>query len=246
MRLASLTSALVLFGFGCANQGDEGMIVLNNTAVSGSTCMLTGAAGQPFLSHGQIYALSDLGYTLTPLIQSRVTTSSGGGSGAAADPIQKTISLRGADVSLTLKAVSIESGGAFTVTNPETNLGQFSVLFSGSLPPNGTVNVGFEVITPAIMRNIIQMSGANIPAGQKLTAEVLADVTINGTLGGNDVSASPFYFPISVCSDCVVNNLGACPVTATARTGNACNPYQDGVVDCCTNTTGLVCPAPMM
>ena len=238
MRLASLTSALVLFG--CANQGDEGMIVLNNTAVAGTTCEMTGAAGQPFLSHGEIYALSNRGYTLTPLIQSRVTMAMG----STSNPLQKTIALRGADISLMHKAVSIETNGSFAVTNPESNLGDFSVLFSGSLPPDGTVNVGFEIITPAIMRNILQMAG--VTASQKLNAEVLAEVTIKGTLGGNDISASPFFFPVSVCTDCVVNVVGACPATVVARTGNACNIYQDGVVDCCTGANGLVCPAPMM
>ena len=39
MRLASLTAALVLVG--CADQGDEGMTVVNNTAVTGATCSLT-------------------------------------------------------------------------------------------------------------------------------------------------------------------------------------------------------------
>jgi hypothetical protein len=235
MRFASLTAALVLVG--CANSGDEGMIVLNNTAVAGDTCALTGEAGQAFMSHGQIYAQSNLGYTLTPLIQSRVSTATvGGGTGMTTpvDPLTKTIFLRGADVSLTLKAVSIESGGQYTVTQPETNIAQFSVLFSGSLPPSGTVNVGFEVITPAMLNSIVQMSGANI-SSQNLNAEVLAEVTIRGDLNGSEIEALPFYYPISVCTDCVVVNLG-----------NACNPFQDGIVDCCTDASNnLICPAPV-
>ena len=242
MRLASLTSALVLFG--CANQGDEGMIVLNNTAVSGA-CTLTGAAGQPFLSHGELYALGNNGYLLTPLIQSRVTAETGGM--GTADLIQKTISLRGADISLTVEAVSVRNGdGSYSVSTPANKqVDPFSVLFSGSLPPNGTVNVGFEVIPPATAQRILSIAGYQ--TGQLMAAEVLAQVTIRGDLGGDEITASPFHFPISVCTDCVVNNLGACPVVGTARVGNACNVFQDGVVDCCTNASNqLVCPAPMM
>lgn len=243
MRLASLTSALVLFG--CANQGDEGMIVLNNTAVTGE-CTLAGTAGQPFISHGELYALGNNGYLLTPLIQSRVTTDTGG-TGTAVDQLQKTISLRSADVSLSVEAVSVRnSDNSYTVSTPSNNqVDPFSVLFSGSLPPNGTVNVGFEVIPPATAQRILAL--ANYVPGQMLSAEVLAQVTIRGELGGDEISASPFHFPISVCTDCVVNVLGPCPVMETPRTGNACNLFQDGIVDCCTNTSNqLVCPAPML
>jgi hypothetical protein len=236
LRLATLSSALLLLG--CADQGDEGMTVINNTAVSGA-CTLTGGADQPFKSHGTIYALSPNGYLLTPLIQSRVTL----GTEVNADELQKTIFLRGADVSLTLKAVSIETNGQYTVTQPETNVGQFSVLFAGALPPSGSVNVGFEVITPAILRNILSMSGVNLGTSD-VNAEVLAEVTIRGDLGGNEVTSNPFQYPISVCTDCVVNVTGACPATGTPRTGDACNIFQDGVVDCCTAPDGdLVCPA---
>lgn len=237
LRLVTLSSALLLFG--CANQGDEGMTVINNTAVSGTSCALTGGADQPFKSHGTIYALAPTGYILTPLIQSRVTL----GTEVNADPLQKTIFLRGADVSLTLKAVSIETNGQYTVTQPESNVGQFSVLFAGSLPPAGSVNVGFEVITPAILRNILGASGVNLSTSS-LNAEVLAEVTIRGDLGSDEVTSNVFQYPISVCTDCVVNNTGACPMTGTPRTGDACNIFQDGVVDCCVDTTGsLVCPA---
>jgi hypothetical protein len=240
LRLSSITCALVLVG--CADQGDEGMTVLNNTA-TGDTCTLTGDVAQPFKSHGEIFAFSPVGYELTPLIQSRVTSSIGDGSGSGtSDPAQRTIFLRGADISLTLEAVTIKTNGQYSVTNPQTNIAQFSVLFAGSLPPAGSVNVGFEVISPAVMTTIVQSSGVNL-ATSDMTAEVLADVTIRGDLGGDTVKSNSFQYPISVCTDCVVSNLGPCPQSAT-NTGNACNIFQDGVVDCCTDTNNsLVCPA---
>lgn len=246
LRLASLSTALLVIG--CADQGDEGMTVVNNTAVSGATCSLSGDASQPFMSHGTINAFSPNGYTLTPLIQSRVTASTSPGGGSAVmttpDTLQRTIQLRGADVRLTLKAISVEQNGAYNVTQPEANVGEFGVLFSGSLPPGGTVNVGFEVITPAQLRSIIGMAGVD-PATASINAEVLAEVTIRGDLGGSEIESSPFYYPISVCNDCVVNVVGTCPLPATAapRSGNACNPFQDGTVDCCETADGVICPA---
>jgi hypothetical protein len=241
LRLASLTTALALVG--CADNGDEGMTVINNTAVSGDSCSLSGDPAQPFKSHGEIFALSPAGYTLTPLISSRIRAdTSGGMSMTPPDPLQRTIFLKGADVTLTLKAVSIETNGAFTVTQPDSLLGQFSVLFSGSLPPSGSVNVGFEVITAAMLRQVVQTSGVNLSTSD-LQAEVLAEVEVIGDLGGDEVRSNSFNYPISVCTDCVINYLGDCPATGT-RTGNPCNIYQDGVVDCCSDADGaLICPA---
>jgi hypothetical protein len=240
LRLSPIIPALLLVG--CTDQGDEGMTVLNNTAITGATCTATGDPNQPFQSHGQIYASSSLGYQLTPLIQSRISATSGM---QVLEPLSRTIQLRGADISLTLKAVSVETDGAFTVTQPDTLVSQFSVLFSGSLPPSGAVNVGFDAIPPSALRQIMQQVNAN-PATSRINAEVLAEVTIRGDLGGSGVTSTPFYYPISVCNDCVVVNNGACPMTIAApRPGNPCNPYQDGIVDCCTDASGnLVCPGP--
>src|SRR5690349_11768441 len=99
LRLTTLTAVLALTA--CAETGDEGMIVLNNTAVT-DTCSLSGAASQPFIAHGQIWAKSPNGYFLTPLIQSRVTSAD------SVDDTQRTIFLTGANVSLEVKAVTIE------------------------------------------------------------------------------------------------------------------------------------------
>jgi hypothetical protein len=242
LRLVTLTAVLALTA--CANQGDEGFIVLNNTAVTGS-CALSGDPGQPFLSHGEIYSGSPKGYVLTPLIQSRVT--SGAGSGASVDPTTRTIFFKGANVTLEVKAVSIQrADGSFgnatvTLTGQQA---QFSTLFSGSLPPGATTNVGFELIPVQTLRTIQQASGAG--ATDHMRAEVLATVTVLGELNGDEISAQPFTFPVSVCNDCVIVNNGACPMIATPRTGNACNIFQDGVVDCCVDAMGfLTCPAPM-
>jgi hypothetical protein len=56
---------------------------------------------------------------------------------------------------------------------------------------------------------------------------------------------------VTVCNNtqglCVVVDNGVCPFTGTPRTGNACNIFQDGVVDCCRDATtnNLICPAPV-
>jgi hypothetical protein len=69
---------------------------------------------------------------------------------------------------------------------------------------------------------------------------------IFGDFYGEEIESENFTYPVTVCSDCVVGGIfPACPVpaTATVRTGNPCNPFQDGIVDCCDTGAGLLCPA---
>lgn len=233
----SLAPALALTAVACVDSGDEGMYVLNNTAPPDGSCVLSGNPGQPQLGHGIIDYRSPIPYVMTPLLQSRIQMVEG------ADDSSRTIQLRGADVTLTLKAVTLESGTSFTSTQPNKVYPTFSVLFSGSLPPAGYVNAFVDIIPPATLREIGGMATGD--AG--LNAEVLAEVVVKGDIGGDAVETAPFYFPVTVCNNCVLNDVGACSeFTGTARTGNACNPYQDGVLDCCTNDSGQrVCPAVM-
>jgi hypothetical protein len=242
MRLPSLFAALVLVG--CANTGDEGMIVLNNTAVTDS-CTLTGAPDQPFRSHGEIFAGAKEGYVLTPLIQSRLTTEIGGsGSGSGTvDPITKTIFLKGADVKVKLVSTSIITAGAYTTTQNNLELGTYSVLFAGYLPPDGYVNVGFEALSVPMIQSVVAMSGVDFSSSD-LRAEVLTEVTVKGELGGDTISATPFSYPITVCSDCIAEVTGPCPVMEEPLTGNACNMWQDGHLQCCSNPDGTyTCPS---
>ncbi len=237
LRLALLMPLALV---ACVDSGDEGMFILNNTAVS-DTCSLSGSPDQPFISHGTIYFGSTVPYQLTPLVQSRLAASTTGG-----DDASRTIQFRGANVTLTLKAMSIEdSAGNITTTQSNKELGKFSSLFAGALPPGGSVNVGVDIVPPETMRSLAQMSGADLTTGG-FKAEVVAEVVILGDINGKSITSSPYVYPVTVCDDCVANNLGTCPLPmgTDVRTGNACNPFQDGIVDCCTDADGgLVCPA---
>ena len=233
LRLAALVPFTLV---ACVSGGDEGMYILNNTATTES-CALNGSPDQPQRGHGLIHYQSPTAYVMTPLIQSRLQSAEGG------DVTSKTIQLRGADVTLTLKAYSVESGGSFRSENPNTMLGApFTVLFSGSLPPSGFVNTFIDLIPPAQLRMVAAATGANVNA-DVFNAEVLASVVVRGEVGDDSIDTEPFLYPVTVCNDCVVVNLGACP-QAAVRLGNACNPFQDGMVDCCKDADGkLVCPA---
>lgn len=241
LRTAALITSALAFSGCVADSGGEGFIILNNTAPPIGMCMLTGALGQPFISHGQISTLSPAGYLFTPLLQSKLVA-------VSATDTTKTILFQGANIDLTVEAVTIEhADGTFAKPMPPTLVGtdgKFQALFSGSLAPGGTANASFEIIPTSTIGAIVQGSG--LGSGDKLSAEVKAVIKPFGTMGGDRVDGTPFQYPVTVCNDCVVFNHGACPVVGTVRLGDSCQPYQDQPVDCCMDAqNNLVCPGTM-
>jgi hypothetical protein len=243
MRLVSPVSFVLLVGSlsACADKGDEGMFILNNTAPPiGTACTLTGDPAQPFTAAGEISylaAAAGTGYVLTPLIESRITANMG-------DEALRTIHLEGANVT-----VSVANGGTSQ---------SFTALFSGSIAPNGgSTNVAFEVL-PA--DKISALGKANADGGAN--TEVVANIAAYGTLGGGRIDAEPFQYPITIIApgkgivtgvgtkDTIASGGISCGMPPIAGTmANACNQYQDGVVACCLSNIGgtvhEVCPAAM-
>jgi hypothetical protein len=216
----------------CVDHGDEGMDILNNTTVpSGNACTLTGMVGQAFTSQGVISTASPVGYLATPLFESRITALVGHES-------QKTIHLEGATVHLTLP---VGSTGIMLDSNEQA----FDAPFSGDLPPTGTANVGFVMVPESVIAKVRALAmGGTAPVAVELKANVVA----YGDLAGSRIEATPWIYPVTVCNNCVVAVVGPCPASGTGLvTGNPCNIFQDGTVDCCTDSTGgLVCPATTM
>ncbi|MEO8844360.1 MAG: hypothetical protein ABI591_34445 [Kofleriaceae bacterium] len=241
MRLVSPISFVLLVGClsACADKGGEGMFILNNTAPPiGATCTLTGDPVQPFTAAGEISylaAAAGAGYIMTPLIESRITATTG-------NDALRTIHLEGANVTAT-----VANGGASQ---------SYSVLFAGSVAPNGgTTNVAFDVL-PVDKMQALGASNAN----SGMNTVVVTTIAVYGTLGGGQIDAEPFQYPITIIAPGkgIVTGLGTDGTIAggaiscgsmslpVASTGNPCNPYQDGVLGCCLSNIGAVhavCPA---
>ena len=100
MRLVSPISFVLLVGSlsACADKGDEGMFILNNTAPPvGRDVHAHRRSGAAVHAAGEISrhaAAAATGYVLTPLIESRITAVMG-------DEAERTIHLEGANVTLT-------------------------------------------------------------------------------------------------------------------------------------------------
>lgn len=220
--------ALVLAGLAActATTGDESMFILNDTAPpSSGMCTFTGTAGQPFISTGMIDTRSKLGYLFNPLVESQIT--------ALMNQVQeRTIEVQGANVDL-----SVQDAGGASVTLPSKDQ-HFSSLTSGSLAPNGgTANFTFPIVPADAI--------AAIKAATTNPVTLLATIKVYGSLGGGQVNARPFTYPVTVCTDCLVVDAGPCSASVKPASTNPCQPYQDGMVTCCEGSGGsadLMCP----
>jgi hypothetical protein len=209
---------LVLLAIGCVKNGADGMVILENDAATATTCTFTGVTGQPTLSSGQIFANSTNAYLLTPLVESRLSA----GSGLEVD---RSILLQGANVTLSGNGVAL----------PNTS---FSTPVSGTIPPGGTVNVSFPVIPVEDLAGFVNGSDQGL---------ITVTVQIYGTEGGGTIDSEPFTYGVTVCPEdapCVVQDpkVTCDAFTGGALVGNPCNPFQDGMVDCCTTNGKYVCP----
>jgi hypothetical protein len=215
--------SLVLVGAGCAADGAEGFEILHNLSPGTTANECKVQAGGAMLPHGMIELSSPTGYVFTPELSSRIVVTDG------TTASQRTISLRGARVELV---------NAMT----DTTINKYRALFSGSLPPGGTVTTSFTILPPNIL--------SGIAAG----TEVLAKITPFGALGGSgdDIDGVTFFYPITVCDfrsgPCVVANavsgtVPACPIVGgDLGNPNGCNAFQDGSVNCCMGASGVICP----
>jgi len=226
-RLAITSLAFSLVGCLAADGAGDEAIFVSKAVASSDTCSFTSSESEALIGHGEINVGSPEPYRLHPQMISRID--------ATADQLlQKTIQIHGARVNLEFADSNV--GNAVPATQK-----QFKSLFSGPLSPNGGVtDGGFDVIPEGALAAILSLA-----TSPNFETEVIAKVTVYGDLAGDEVTSQEFQFPITVCANCIVNVVGDCPLLMAGRQGNACNAFQDGIVDCCTAPEGVMCPGPV-
>jgi hypothetical protein len=217
---------------GCAaSGGDQSIIVLRNVQPTAG-CVLTAMESEVGISHGTLDAQFHTGYVFAAQLKSRITADT-------TQEDQRTIFIDGANVDLTFPGSMLFS--AAELADLKTmGLTHFKSEFSTILKPNGGLSdVGFELIPAELVDRIAAKSFTQIG--------VDASFTVVGDLSGGGVSSQTFHYPVTIVSQGLLHNAGACSELATSfapKVGNPCNPGQDGLVDCCKDPAGKdVCPA---
>jgi len=239
---------ILLCVVGCAADEYGSFVILNNQSPSsGELCEFTADENNAFITRGQLAIESPSAYLLNPLFASRIKADMG-------KELQRTVALHGARVDLKVGPIQILENNVTTTieideADPELGAGvggvtKFESLFSAALPPNGLSAATFDLVPRTVIDAVI--ARAQPSETRAVHAQVVGTVVAFGDLQGSEIIGDPFQYPVTICNDCIVNILGDCiniPQGEIGRGGNPCNPFQDGIVDCCQGTTGLVCPS---
>jgi hypothetical protein len=219
---------------GClADTGDGAILVLKNIHPD-TTCVGMGLDTEPALSSGRIDTVIPSSYVFFAQMKSRITALAG-------QEDQRTIIVTDAKVDITFPGSTVFSAAELTQFKTD-GLTHFKVPFSQVITPGGTSDAAFNLIPIGLVKEVAKKATTT-----GFSVDSLATFTIEGQMAGSTVSSQTFTYPVTIGSNQVISVLGACPLpkgTATPHTGYACNPFQDGIVECCTSgPTTLTCPA---
>lgn len=248
-----LVPSLLVLAVGCtADAGDESFIIRDNLAVlEGGTCTIVPSLSATRVSRGQLALDSPIPYLLTPMFESRIVAPEGRES-------LRTIFIQGGNVELDIGPIELIDAEGNVTIDAAVDEFNFKTLFSADLAPNGGLATAAVDLVPAGATALIRQRTAGAAPGTRIHAQVTARLTAFGDYYGEEIESTPFQYSVTVCNDCVtrtlLNEMGTgplvCPAPAgtTVSEGNPCNPFQDGIVDCCQAAMGdptLICPAPL-
>lgn len=234
-------SAAVLAATGCAADSNDGSILVLKNVHPDATCVTNGLATEASVPHGSLDILIPTDYTFIAQMESRIVST-------AAQVDQRTIITRFAKVDVAFPNSTLFSAAELADLE-KSGLTHFRSNFSSPILPNDGISDGAFVLIPqGLVEKVLAKSGiTSFTDGTQFRLEAEATFTVEGDMSGSTVNSQPFTYGVTLGNHTSISILpGQCPVatTATLRTGYACNPLQDGVVDCCLDANnGLVCPA---
>ncbi|MES1208063.1 MAG: hypothetical protein ABUS79_19185 [Pseudomonadota bacterium] len=229
-------AAALLTATGCGRVPGQFEILNDQVPTAGGSCTIPVAEtvymGTGTLDVSIVRSDFSTAYLFFPLIENNLP-----GSGAANDPNQIHISAFDVDIGM----IGTATPGAQQVMNSaDPALLHFQVPWSGGVSSNGGhISAAVAALPVDLALQLASAGGLSSGPGLRLNLKIQARGTTNS---GRSLVSAPFDFPVEVCDGCLVGNVAPCPYHP-AHTGNACNPAQDDLVDCCTMNGNLICPA---
>jgi hypothetical protein len=227
-----LTGVLLLAGtFGCADN-DLTLSILQMEAVMLPSCVAVASMGAT--TPGRSRGLLDLslvktdGYIGVPVVRNNLMSRTGGAGSVEFNSIQIT----GANVTLQLPAAA-----AGSIAPADRSF--FYAAAPGRIDPGGSTPMFIEVLPAKLARQL----ASSVPKGGLLT--VVAEIRPVGDHSGDQVIGGPIFFPIDICTKCLVTIAtgSTCPLpVGTTPQSGGCFPQQDDPVLCCASSAGtLLC-----
>lgn len=220
------------------DSGDEGILILKNVA-PGPDCTVTAEESEPGITHGELSSAIPTQYAFIAQMKSRITA-------LESQVDQRTVFISGANVDLTFPDSTFftEAEQAMMRTQGIT---RFRSLFAATITPNGGItDAGFDVTTRGLYDAIYAKApSAMVIGGDPYFAlEVVATITVTGTMSGDEVTSQPYAFPIRIANDSLISVVGVCPVPSGTEIslGNNCGRPQDALITCCSSGDTVMCP----
>jgi len=237
----TLTATVCGLAFdGCG--GPTGEFFILHIQVPAEGCVIPADRNAPYKGEGVLDVRvptprPDIAYELFPLLENDLTSEGQGG----VEP--NRIALAGFDVDINFVDGSDAARAFFEslALDPSTQaLLHYQVPWSGSVDPAGGTTSTSTNAFPAETARRLRDSGVLTDGSVAL---VDAKVRAFGHKLAGSITSDVFTYPIQVCDGCLINSMTTCPASGHVLQGGICNPGQDGLVDCCTRGTDLICPA---
>jgi hypothetical protein len=228
MKGALLLVAATVGAVGCQNN-DLSIAIISMQAVTKPNCMaVAGATAGVGRDRGllDVALVTNTGYVGIPVVRNQMMSRIVG-TGTELNSIE----VLGANVTLTLP-----SGAAAPLPSGQQKF--FYDAAVGRVDPNNSAPMFIEVLPAAAAMSL----ASKIPAGGLFT--VLAEIKPVGMRTNDQIVGGPIHFPIDLCQNCLLQNLGACPLPkGTVPAPGGCFPQQDDPSTCCTMGGALLCGA---
>jgi hypothetical protein len=226
-RVAGVLSLLATVG--CA-ENDLSLSIVQMQVVSLPSCVAMASMGTGTVGRSRglldVALVNNAGYIGVPVVRNNLMAHTAGAGSIELNSIQVT----GADVDLQLPAAA---GNAIAAADRSF----FIPAAPGRIDPGGATPMFIEIVPAKLAKQL----APSVPQGGLLT--IIVEIRPVGVIGGSQVVGGPIFYPVDLCSNCLVTTVtgGTCPfpVGTMVRAGG-CFPQQDDPTDCCRTSAGVV------
>jgi hypothetical protein len=243
MRVRALWSLLLVLPLLSVTCGEETRFFIVQNQVPGEGCTIPGGRSTVYRSDGRL----DVGlvgdqsvsaYDIYPLMQNDLPAVSDQGA-----PQPNRLTMKGFHVEIDLAADSpAPARQVFDAVAADPNLRgllAYDEATSGTLEPGGNLASGVSAFPGELARRLRDSGVFN--SFPRVRATIRVRALAHGQ--GGDMQSTEFRYPLEICEGCMVAVRGSCPLEKLENPGNFCRLSQDDLVDCCTDSGRLRCPA---
>jgi len=242
-RRAALLAAASALAAGCSGTPPGAFVIIQNQ-VPNSDCSIPAGLGNVYRGEGvldvRLISQQKSGYELFPVMQNNFPAPGGGQTVDA-----NRIALSGFNVDIEVDegatgeiADLINADRAADPSSADYQKVHYGTFTSGSVASGGGFTSSAVEAFPVDLASDVLSKHV---LSQTQTSWVFASVRSLGKTLSGDVTSDSFRYPIQLCDGCLMDNLGPCPVAASA--GNQCYMGQDSSTGCCTQNGQFFCPA---